>query len=181
MIMGFLISACVFILPVLKVYGIILDFAFVRVRSCVCTYVCLLPDNGSLNVIRRSLMLFGNPVSFPTRSELMAKPLFSFTSTPNECLASANFFDLPYLCKASLTQGSYLYPISAKFSTNKAVLRCGLSDPALSIRVRTFHAPIFKGITFVFFLCFRPLKGIPADRGYTARGIEAGNCLGHLF
>ena len=45
-----------------------------------------------------------------------------------------------------------------------AVLRCGLSDPALSIRVRTFHAPIFKGITFVFFQCFRPLKGIPADR-----------------
>ena len=30
---------------------------------------CLLPDNGSLNVIR-----FGNPVSFPTRSDLMAKP-----------------------------------------------------------------------------------------------------------
>ena len=35
---------------------------------------CLLPDKGSLNVIRRSLMPFGNPVSFPTRSGLMAKP-----------------------------------------------------------------------------------------------------------
>ena len=35
---------------------------------------CLLPDNGSLNVIRRSLMPFGNPVSFPKRSDLMAKP-----------------------------------------------------------------------------------------------------------
>ena len=35
---------------------------------------CLLPDNGSLNVIRRSMMPFGNPVSFPTRSDLMAKP-----------------------------------------------------------------------------------------------------------
>ena len=33
---------------------------------------CLLPYNGSLNVIRRSLMPFGNPVSFPTRSDLMA-------------------------------------------------------------------------------------------------------------
>ena len=35
---------------------------------------CLLPDKGSLNVIRRSLMLFGNPVSFLTRSDLMVNP-----------------------------------------------------------------------------------------------------------
>ena len=34
----------------------------------------------------------------------------------------------------------------------RAVLRCGLSDPALSIKVRTFHAPIRKGITLAFFL-----------------------------
>ena len=34
----------------------------------------LLPDKGSLNAIRRSLMPFGNPVSFLTRSDLMAKP-----------------------------------------------------------------------------------------------------------
>ena len=47
----------------------------------------------------------------------------------------------------------------------RAVLRCGLSDPALSIKVRTFHAPIRKGITLAFFFVFRPLKGIPADRG----------------
>ena len=35
---------------------------------------CLLPDKGSLNVIRRSLMHFGNPESFPAKSDLMAKP-----------------------------------------------------------------------------------------------------------
>ena len=35
---------------------------------------CLLPDKGSFNVIRRPLMPFGNPVSFLTRSDLMAKP-----------------------------------------------------------------------------------------------------------
>ena len=35
---------------------------------------CLLPDKGDLNVIWRSLMPFGNPVNFPTRSDLMAKP-----------------------------------------------------------------------------------------------------------
>ena len=34
---------------------------------------CLLPDKESLNVIRRSLTPFGNPVSFLTRSDLMAK------------------------------------------------------------------------------------------------------------
>ena len=34
----------------------------------------LLSDIGSLNVIRWSLMPFGNPESFPTRSDLMAKP-----------------------------------------------------------------------------------------------------------
>ena len=47
-------------------------------------------------------------------------PLLTFTSTPKECIASANFFDLPYFCKACLTQGSYLYPISANFSSNKS-------------------------------------------------------------
>ena len=35
---------------------------------------CLLPDKGSLNVIRQSLMPFGNHESFPTMSDLMANP-----------------------------------------------------------------------------------------------------------
>ena len=35
---------------------------------------CLLPDEGNLNVIRQSYMSFDNPESFPTRSDLMAKP-----------------------------------------------------------------------------------------------------------
>ena len=33
---------------------------------------CLLPDKGSLGVLRRSLMPFGSPESLPTRSVLMA-------------------------------------------------------------------------------------------------------------
>ena len=32
------------------------------------------------------------------------------------------------------------------------------------IRVRTFQAPMVRGITLIFFLV-RPLSGIPADRG----------------
>ena len=35
---------------------------------------CLLSDKGSFNVIRQSLVSFGNPDSFPTRSDYMAKP-----------------------------------------------------------------------------------------------------------
>ena len=108
---------------------------------------------------------FGRPDSclMTTRTEKLRCRTNRILSAYPPCIASANFFDLPYLCKASLTQCSYLYPISAKFSSNKS--RCGLSDPALSKRVRTFHSPIFKGMTFVFFLVFRPLNGIPADRG----------------
>ena len=68
----------------------------------------------------------------------------------------------------------------------RAVQRCGLSDPALFIFVRTFQAPIVNRITLVFFFVFffsllvRPLRGIPANRGLPARGVEAGNCLGPL-
>ena len=63
---------------------------------------CLLPDKGSLHVIRRSFMPFGNPESFPTRSDLMTKPTPAsrsphFASIPKENVDSANFFDLPYL------------------------------------------------------------------------------------
>ena len=35
---------------------------------------CLLSDKGSLIIIRRPLMPFGNPESFPTGSDPMAKP-----------------------------------------------------------------------------------------------------------
>ena len=42
---------------------------------------CLLLGKGSLNVSRRSLIPFGNPKNFPTRSDLMAK------STPASCFS----------------------------------------------------------------------------------------------
>ena len=63
---------------------------------------CLLPDKGSRHVIGRSLMPFGNPEGFPTRSDLMTKPTPAsrsphFASTPNESVDNANFFDLLYL------------------------------------------------------------------------------------
>ena len=38
------------------------------------TVACLLPVKGSLNVVVQSLMPFDYPESFPTRSDLMAKP-----------------------------------------------------------------------------------------------------------
>ena len=75
--------------------------------------------------------------------------------------------DVLDLTKSGLSKKYRLVFISYLLSSlpTRAVLRCGLSDPALSIKVRTFHAPIRKGITLAFFFVFRPLKGIPADRG----------------
>ena len=132
---------------------------------------CLLPDKGSLNVIRRSLMPFDNPVSFLTRSDLMAKP------TPASRLSSLlrplqknvkpapTYLKSPISAKRVSLRAAISIPYLPSSLPTRAVLCCGLSDPALSIRVSAFHAPIFKGITFVFLFCFRPLKGIPADRG----------------
>ena len=42
----------------------------------------------------------------------------------------------------------------------------------LSISVFTFHSPIFKGIYFALFLCFQQLRGIIADCGLPARGLQ---------
>ena len=52
-------------------------------------------------------MPFGNRARFPIRSDLMDNPSPHFASTHEECVASTNFFDLPNLCKANLTQGGY--------------------------------------------------------------------------
>ena len=46
----------------------------------------------------------------------------------------------------------------------RAVLRWSLSERALSIRVRKFHAPMVKGITCVLFFLVWPLSVIPADQ-----------------
>ena len=90
--------------------------------SALALVACLLSDKGSLDDIRRSFDAF-----WQIRSDFMENPTpasrlsFYFASTPEECVASTNFFDLhvPYLCIASLTQGQQsLYPISAKFSSN---------------------------------------------------------------
>ena len=122
----------------------------------------LFPCKGSPNATDA----FDSPESFPTRSVLMPKPtpascltpVLTFTSTPEECVPSTNFFDLSFL-----TQGSCFFSVSIKFSTNK---RCStLSDSALPMSVRTFHAQIFH---FVLTLCLRPLKGILAGRDLPA-------------
>ena len=51
---------------------------------------CLLSDKESFNDIRRSLLSFGNPESFLTRSDLMAKPtLYSCRLfSPHFCVLS---------------------------------------------------------------------------------------------
>ena len=107
---------------------------------------CLLPDKGSLNVIRRSLMPFCILYSTP------AVPTSLISLTSAKCVSLTVAISIPYLPSSLPTT---------------AVLGCRLSDPALSISVCTFHVPIFKGITCVFFR-----RGIPVDRGQPARGLK---------
>ena len=51
---------------------------------------CLLPDKGSLNVIRRSLMPFGKPVSFLIKSDLIAKPTPASSTARDKSLYSTS-------------------------------------------------------------------------------------------
>ena len=115
-----------------------------------------------------TLIPCGIPGSFSTRSFSMAKPtpvfapLLTKASSPEKCVARTNVF---YLCKASLTQGSYPYPVSAKFFTNKSrsTLRSTVHQRALILCTNWQRYP------FRLF-CFRPLGGIPADHSLPARG-----------
>ena len=51
------------------------------------------------------------------------------------------------------------------------VLLIGLSAAALSVTVRTFHAPIVRAVYPEVFPLFRPLDGISASRGMLSRGV----------
>ena len=72
--------------------------------------------------------------------------------------------------------------LSAKFPTNKScsTLRFIWSG---TVHIRA-HVPGANcqsyNFSFFFSLLVRPLRGIPANRGLPARGVEAGNCLGPL-
>ena len=150
------------------------------------TVACLLPDKGRFSVVR-SLMHFGSPESLPTRSVLMANP------TPGSRISSLL---RPLHKNVEPAPTSMISPTSARrFSLRaaisilylpsslltRAVLRCDLSDAALSISMRTFQTSNVKSIAFVIFLRQWSLRAIPADRGLPARGFETGSCLGHLF
>ena len=131
---------------------------------------CMLIDKkGSLNVIRRPLMPFDNPECFPTRTDLIAKPLPAscFTSLLGPLQKILLPVPTNLIFPISEKQVSFRVPVSIpylqSFLPTRAVLWYGLSDPALSIRVWTFQMPIFKDITFYLFLWVRPLKGTPAD------------------
>ena len=98
---------------------------------------------------------------FGLRFVIEALPgLFSyncFASTPEESVTSTNFFKSPSSAmRVSLRAVISTLDLSSSLPT-RDVLRCGLSEPALSIKVRTFHAPMFKGIIFVFYFLFSRL------------------------
>ena len=70
----------------------------------------------------------------------------------------------------TLTKICCLFLVSTCSLLTIDVLRCGLSDPALSVSVRIFQAPIVIIIIFVFFVRVQPLRRSPAIRGLPARG-----------
>ena len=132
---------------------------------------CLLPDKGSLSVIRRSFMPFGSPERLLTRCDFMAKPTpasrcYSFLRPLQKKVypAPASFKSPSSARRVSLRAAIFTLYRSSSLPS-RAVVRCGLSEPALSMKVLTFHAPIIKGITFIFFFLAGPLNGIAVDRG----------------
>ena len=114
-------------------------------------------------------------------SDLMAKkstPASHFcVHSRRMCSQHQLFLISPTTAESHLEQLSLFYIDLSSSLPTKAVLRCGLSDPALSNSVGAFHAPIwnapiFKGITLVIFCRFQSLR---------ASGFDTGNYLGHLF
>ena len=131
-------------------------------------------------------MPFESSESLLTRCDLMAKP------TP---ASRRSFFLRPLQKNVQPVPTIFNSPSSARQVSHRAAISTlyrlvvyqvelfyvVVCLPALFIKVRTFHTPIVKAITFISFFLARPLNGIPADRGLPAKGFEAGNCLGHLF
>ena len=74
---------------------------------------------------------------------------------------------------SSLTQVSYIHPVSARFSSNKT------RSTLWFIRPSTDHQ--CTRIPCANFLCFQQLRGIPADRGLLARGLKHATVKGTLL
>ena len=117
---------------------------------------CSLPDKGSPNVMMQSLMPFGNPESFPTRSDLKAKP------TPASYLSSV-FRPSKKNVKPAPT--SLISPTSAKRVSlraaisipylpislpSRAVLRCGLFIPPV---YEVYRGYIVFALSVCVFVC----------------------------
>ena len=127
-------------------------------------------SNGSLSIIRRSFMPFESSESLLMRCDLMANPTPASRRSSFFCPLQKKVQPAPTSFKSpscarrvSLRAAiSTLYQLSSL--PTRAVLCRDLSEPALSIRVCTFHVQMVEGITFIFFFLVRLLNEIPTDR-----------------
>ena len=94
---------------------------------------------GSLNVIRRSLMAFGRLESLPTRSVLMANPAPTSRLSAHLRPLQRNVYPAPtslippaYARRVSINAAIPILYLPSSLPT-RAVLRCSVSDPVLSI------------------------------------------------
>ena len=130
---------------------------------------CLLPDRGSLHAIRRALMPFGNHESLPTSSVLMAKtiPVLRFSSLLRQVqkkVYPAPISLISHSASRVSLSAAICIPYHPSSLPTMAVLRsiCSSTDNQCS---HIFYMPLIKGIPFVFFFLFQPLKRIPDDHG----------------
>ena len=114
---------------------LIVDFIWlvIVIAYALMTDACWLPDKGSVKRHRAINALWKSRELATKACYMIANPTpdscISRASTPKECVASTNFFDHSYFCKASSLP-------------TRTVRRCGLSDCPSACP---------KGITFVFF------------------------------
>ena len=109
---------------------------------------------GSLSVIRRSVIPFGSPERLPTRSVLMSNPTPTSRLSALLCPPQNNVYPAPtsQISPISARRVSLRTAVSvlylARSLPTRAVLRCGLSDPALSFSVRKIQARLSKALFF---------------------------------
>ena len=112
--------------------------------GCIGTYNCLLPDKGSQ---RHQAVIYAFWKSWELADEVWLDgesyscftPLFFLASTPEETVTSTNFFKSPSSTRRVSLRAAISTLYRSSFLLTIAALRWGLSEPALSIRVRTFH------------------------------------------
>ena len=91
-----------------------------------------------------------------SQHQLLLKAPFKSPSSARRVSLRAAISTLWFIRRGNLFSLTFLYWSSSL--PTRAVLRSDLSEPELSIRVRTFHAPMVRSITFIFIFSYSTAK-----------------------